>query len=264
MTLAIDVVIVSYNTRAETVACISSLRGASVQGLGRVFVVDNASTDDSVAAVRSAWPDVDVTRLDRNVGFAAANNMALRRATAPLVLLLNPDTIVRAGAIERLRDRLTETGADAAGPRLVDANGNPEMSWGRMLRPWTEAAQSIRVRAASSPASWARSLVGGRVATERWVDWVSGACLLAKRDAVAAAGYFDERYFMYEEDVDLCAALRARGGHILFTPAAEITHLRGRSGSSDVSRAHYHRSHLAFYEKHAPQWVPWLRLWQKK
>ena len=77
------------------------------------------------------------------------------------------------------------------------------------------------------------------------------------------AGLLDERYFMYEEDVDFCAALRARGGRVLFTPSAEITHLRGRSiaRAGGSSSAHYDRSHLLFYEKHLPRWAPWLRLW---
>jgi GT2 family glycosyltransferase len=96
----------------------------------------------------------------------------------------------------------------------------------------------------------------------QWPDWVSGACLLVRRDAAVAAGLLDERYFMYEEDVDFCAALRARGGRILFTPAAEVVHLRGRSiRRAGAGSSHYDRSHLAFYEKHAPRWAPLLRLW---
>jgi GT2 family glycosyltransferase len=92
---------------------------------------------------------------------------------------------------------------------------------------------------------------------------VSGACLLVRRDAALSAGCFDERYFLYEEDVDFCAALRARGGRVIFTPYAEVVHLRGRSqrpGNVGAS-GHYDRSHVAFYEKHLPGWAPWLRAW---
>jgi len=84
--------------------------------------------------------------------------------------------------------------------------------------------------------------------------------MLLERSAAAAAGFFDERFFMYEEDVDLCAALRNAGGRILYTPAAEIVHLRGRSMAAGAGKALYDRSHLAFYEKHLPGWAPWLRL----
>jgi len=107
--------------------------------------------------------------------------------------------------------------------------------------------------------------VAARTSREREVDWISGACLLVRRDAAVAAGLLDERYFMYEEDVDFCAALRAGGGRILFTPASEITHLRGRSVSNAPAPrpSHYDVSHMKFYAKHAPGWVPWLRLWKR-
>jgi N-acetylglucosaminyl-diphospho-decaprenol L-rhamnosyltransferase len=119
------------------------------------------------------------------------------------------------------------------------------------------------VRAATSSSGLAHAYARWHTSRERTADWVSGACLLARREAVQAVGGFDERYFLYEEDVDLCAALRARGGRILFTPAAEVVHLRGRSRRSAGTRAEaaYDRSHLAFYEKHRPAWVPLLRWW---
>ena len=95
------------------------------------------------------------------------------------------------------------------------------------------------------------------------MDWVSGAALLAYRADLQAVGLLDERYFLYTEDVDLCAAIRARGRRILFTPAATITHLRGRSRATSpaASNAAYRRSHLAFYEKHHPRWAPVLRVY---
>src|SRR3989304_1065232 len=98
-----------------------------------------------------------------------------------------------------------------------------------MLSPWTEFVQMIRIRLSASDAPRARRYVARLVSVERTVDWVSGACLLVDRHAALDAGLFDERYFMYEEDVDFCAALRARGGRVLFTPSAEVVHLRGRS-----------------------------------
>ncbi len=168
-----------------------------------------------------------------------------------------------AGAVDRLAERLLATGAVAAGPRLVDAEGRPEVSFGRMLSPGREFVQRIWVRLASSRVGVAQRAVGRHVGRERDVDWVTGACLLVRLDAAREAGCFDERYFMYEEDVDFCAALRAKGGRVLFTPHAQVTHRRGRSvaraGAPAASR--YDRSHLAFYEKHAPRWAPWLRRW---
>lgn len=262
MTSSVDIVIVSYNTRDDLLNCLRSLLTAPPARLGRIIVVDNASGDGSLPAVKTEWPAVETIALDRNVGFAAANNVALRQATAALVLLLNSDTIVPPGAVDRLVERLNATGATAAGPRLVDRDGRPEVSFGRMLSPLAELAQAIRGKLARSRSRAAQSYIRRLASREREVDWVSGACLLVRRAEAAAAGLLDERYFMYEEDVDFCAALRAQGGRILFTPAVEITHIRGRSPSS-AGRQHYDRSHLAFYEKHRPGWAPVLRLWQR-
>jgi GT2 family glycosyltransferase len=259
---ALDIIIVSFNTRADLERCLASLATRRPRDLRQIIVVDNASSDGTVEAVRAGWPAVELVALDRNAGFAAANNVGFRKSTAPLVLLLNGDTIVPPGAIDRLVDRLLATAAAAAGPRLVDADGWPEVSYGPMLSPLAELAQRRRMRRAAGRSASARRYVDTLVASEREVDWVSGACLLTRRDAAFEAGLLDERYFMYEEDVDFCAALRARGGRIVFTPAAEITHLRGRSiRASGAGTTHYDRSHLAFYEKHHPAWAPLLRLW---
>ncbi|HXT69893.1 MAG TPA: glycosyltransferase family 2 protein [Vicinamibacterales bacterium] len=255
MTPDVAVIIVNFNTRAELESCLGSLAGAPPACVARIIIVDNASTDGSIELVRSRWPRVEVLAQERNLGFGAANNVALRKCPEPYALLLNSDTTVPAGAIDRLRDRLLAMTAAAAGPRIVDRDGKPELSHGRMLTPWTEFVQRRRQR---NP--------GPHTAEEQLVDWVTGACMLLDVAAVRAAGYFDERFFMYEEDVDLCASLRAAGGRILFTPAAEIVHVRGRSPRAPVAAgtgAHYDRSHLAFYEKHAAGWAPVLRLWMR-
>ena len=257
----IDIVIVSFNTRGDLLACLESIRAARSARVARITVVDNHSSDGSVDAVRSAHPDVDVVALDRNAGFGAANNVGIRRGDSPLVLLLNSDTIVPAGAIDTLAKRLDATGASAAGPRLVDADGHPEISFGRMLSPASELRQMIRGQMAACRTSFCVGATQRHLSTEREVDWVTGACLLVRRDAAIAAGLFDERFFLYEEDVDFCASVRAKGGRILFTPATTVVHRRGRSPRAGSGPSHYDRSHVAFYEKHAPHWVPLLRLW---
>jgi GT2 family glycosyltransferase len=231
--------------------------------LRRVLVIDNASTDGSPERARERWPDVEVTVLDRNAGFAAANNVGLRAATAPLVLLLNSDTIVPPGSLDALAGRLLATDAAAVGPRLEDSAGRAEVSFGPMLAPFAELGQGLRVRLAAAQHAIGRWYVNRLLSREREVDWVTGACLLVRRDLAIAAGLIDERYFMYEEDVDFCAALRARGGRILFTPAATVIHLRGqsRARSTGSSTAIYDRSHVLFYEKHAPAWAGLLRAW---
>jgi GT2 family glycosyltransferase len=262
---ALDIVIVNYNTREVLAGCLQSLRRSSLKRPHTVVVVDNASTDGSVSTVRAQFPDVRIEALEHNIGFGAANNHAMRLTTAPLVLFLNSDTVVLPGALDTLVDRLDATGATAAGPRLFDAGRRVEVSFGRMLSPWTELVQGVRVALATQDAPWSRSYIRRFTSREGFVDWVSGACLLVRRSAFEAAGLFDERYFMYEEDVDACAALRAGGGRILFTPLAEIVHLRGASvgPAARTGPTAYDRSHLAFYAKHHPRWVPLLRWWKR-
>lgn len=264
--MTLDIVIVSFNARADLERCLHSLHAAPPAAPHRIIVVDNASPDGSVDAVRAAWPDVTVIEMGRNAGFAAANNAGIRAGRGDLVLLLNSDTIVPAGAIDALAARLErEPGVAAAGPRLVDGEGRAEWSFGRMLTPRTELQRMLIQTLYARRAPIVTAAIERAARRESYPDWVTGACLLVRRAAAEEAGLLDERYFMYEEDVDFCAALRARGGHILFTPVAEVVHLRGRSARSApaATRLAYHRSHAAFYAKHDPRWVRWLRVWMR-
>ena len=251
---ALAIVIVSYNARADLERCLESLHASPPQVDHEIVVVDNHSSDGSVEAARR-WPDVRVIALDANVGFARANNVALRATASVDVLLLNSDTIVPADAIDRLVAELDrDPGVAVVGPRLVDGSGRAELSFGRMIAPLNELRQK---RLARSPEV-------ERLTRERhYPDWVSGACLLVRRGDAEAVGGLDERFFMYTEDVDFCAAIRARGRRVLFTPDVEIVHLRGRSAASApaATNAAYRRSQLAFYEKHHPRWAPVLKLY---
>ena len=255
---ALAIVIVSYNTRSDLDNCLRSLHDHPPKAAHEIVVVDNASRDGSVEMVQSNWPAVRVIGLHSNVGFASANNEGMRRTESELVLLLNSDTIVPDGAIDRLIGALRELpGASVVGPKIVDANGHAELSYGRMMTPLSELRQKRLARRAS-PMRLARL-----TSRTRRVDWVSGACLLVRRPDAEAAGFLDERYFMYCEDVDFCAAVRANGGTIYFTPLAQIVHLRGRSWRTDpaATAEHYRRSQLAFYRKHHPVWAPLLKLY---
>ena len=243
--------------------CLASLIDAPPGRPARdVVVVDNASTDGSVDAVRAA--------LARGRGHRARPERRVRRReqrracaqpTAPLVLLLNSDTR-RAGRRDRHAGRRgsSATGAVAAGPRLVDADGRPEVSFGPMLSPLAEArAAAARPAGRAATAAGAARLrrAAGRRASARSTGSAARACWCAATRPWPPA-CFDERYFLYEEDVDFCAAC-ARAA------AACSSRRRPRSCTCAADRgapatgrgaSHYDRSHLAFYEKHAPRWAP--------
>jgi GT2 family glycosyltransferase len=260
----LDIIIVSFNARADLERCLGSLHEAPPTTPHTIVVVDNASTDGSPDAVRRLRPDARLLPLGENVGFSRANNLGIRTTSGELVLLLNSDTIVPPGAIDGLVEGLRETPeAAVAGPRLVDGDGRPAVSFGRMVSPLAELQQKRFVHAVEAGRAGATRRLDRLLTSRRFVDWVSGACLLVWRADAEAVGALDERYFMYLEDVDFCAAIRRRGRRVLVVPEVTVTHLRGRSrraAPEETGRA-YRRSQLAFYEKHHPAWAPCLRLY---
>jgi GT2 family glycosyltransferase len=251
------ILIVSHDTRADLERCLQSLRHAPPQISYEIAVIDNASRDGSIEAIRARSPEVRVIALDSNAGFARGSNIGFRETKSELVLLLNSDTIVPEGAIDELVRQIRELpGASIVGPRLVDEGGAAELSFGRMMAPFTELRRTLLLRAAG------QRRIERMTSKPQLVDWVSGACLLVRRRDAEAAGLLDERYFMYCEDVDFCAAVRTRGGRVYFAPTAEIIHLRGRSAvNPEATHRAYRQSHLAFYQKHHPGWAPLLRLY---
>ncbi len=260
----LDIVIVSFNCQRVLDACLQSLADTPPRRAHRIIVVDNASSDGTVARLRERWHGVEVIALPGNRGFAAANNAGIRASSGELVLLLNPDTLVPSGAIDRLCDALmTHPSAAVAGPRLVDGDGRAELSFGAMIAPLAELRQKLLIVGNDRGFAPIVRRVEHMTRQPAEPDWVSGACLLIRRDALERAGLLDERFFMYTEDVDLCAAVRAQGRTILFVPDVQVTHLRGRSAATAprATRLGYRRSQVAFYEKHHPGIAPLLRLY---
>jgi GT2 family glycosyltransferase len=252
---SVSIIIVSFNARADLERCLESLRAAPPALTHEIIVVDNQSTDGSAEAA-ARFPGVAAIHAGANLGFARATNIGIRASRGANLLLLNSDTLVPPGAIDRLVAELEQDPTVAVvGPRLVDGNGRAELSYGRMIGPFNELRQKIRNRRPG--------LVDRLTRRRHSPDWVSGACLLVRREDAEAVGLLDERFFMYTEDVDFCAAIRARGRRIAFTPEVEVVHVRGRSVASAPAstQAAYRRSQMAFYEKHRPAWVPLLRLY---
>jgi GT2 family glycosyltransferase len=262
--MTLSIIIVRYNAREELERCLASLHDAPPATPHGITVVDNASTEGGLDVVRTRWPSVQVIALDRNRGFAAGNNAGIRATRGDLLLLLNSDTVVPPGALDTLVARLHANPAAAAvGPRLIDLAGHAELSFGPMISPLGELRQKTTGALYSAGIPLIAPAIERATRREQYVDWVSGACLLVSRADAEAVGLLDERFFLYTEDVDFCAALRARGRRILFAPAAEVVHARGRSRASapEVMNVAYRRSQLAFYEKHHPRWARLLRVY---
>jgi N-acetylglucosaminyl-diphospho-decaprenol L-rhamnosyltransferase len=261
----LSIVIVSYNTRRDLEHCLASLQQHPPAVSHEIIVVDNASTDGSADAAAGV-ARVRLVRSLTNAGFSAANNMGIRASTGANLLLLNSDTIVPPGAVDGLLRRLDrEPDVAVIGPRLVDGEGRAELSFGAMINPVTEWRRRRIMRGLAANDPGAVRQVEEMTRREQRPDWVSGACLLVRRRDAEAVSLLDERYFMYTEDVDFCASIRSRGRGILFTPAVEVVHLRGRSAATATAstRRAYEQSHLAFYRKHHPLLAPGLVLYRR-
>jgi len=248
----VDVAIVNYNTRDSLDRCLASLEHEPV---GRVIVVDNASNDGSAAVVERRGPRVNLIANRKNVGYGAAANQSFQAAASKYVLLLNADTEVRSGAVRQLAAYLDEHPQVAiAAPRLEDAHGAVQYScfpfpgtvgWlfeHGPLSLWTRHVNFARRRSISFRAGL----------EPRPVPWALGAAMLVRRDAALAVGAFEESYFMYFEEVDLCYRLSKAGWATHFVPNATVMHLGGGS-TSQVRTAmliQRFRSTIGYYERH--------------
>ncbi len=249
----LTIAIVSYNAREELAQCLESIYASTRLPAFEVIVTDNASTDGTLEMLAARFPQVRVIASPENLGFGGAGNLCWREAKSSLVLFLNSDTVVS----DRALDRLVEVArarpeAGAIGPRLRYGDGEIQMSYGAMPGVVSELVQKLWNTGYARGKGPLRRAVSKRYERERTVDWVSGACLLTRRDILETVSGFDENFFLYSEDVDLCARIRATGARILFTPEVEIVHLLGRSVAKNRDRVIYesHRSRLYFYGKH--------------
>jgi hypothetical protein len=258
---SLAIIIVTYNSRDHIRDCLESvLRDTTLPG-ATITVVDNASPDGTANLVRESWPQVQVIDAGGNVGFSRANNLGVRATSGDYVLFLNPDTLASTRAIHTMLHALEGDAATAiVGPRLIDSDGLPEISWGPVISPWGEFRQKRLMSGYARRVPRLVEYVTTLSQRNRYVEWVSGACLLVRRKDLEAVGLFDERYFMYTEDVDLCIGVRDRGRNVRYVADAEVVHLRGGSARHNAETERRRRSsQLAYYKKHNPAWVPVLR-----
>lgn len=251
MASRVSAVVVSYNSSADLPDCLRSLRS---EGVDDVVVVDNASADGSLDVVRQVDPDARLVETGANLGFGTAANRGVALSTGDYVLVLNPDTVVEPGTVKALSEALDrDPGLAAVGPRLENVDGT--------LYPSVRRFPDLMVAFGHAFLGlvWPRNPATRRYRMLDWdhdrasanVDWVSGACVLVRRSAFDMVGGFDEAYFMYVEDVDLCWRLGQAGWRIGYEPAGRVVHALGGSSRLVPYRmiAEHHRSLLRFVSK---------------
>lgn len=275
----LSVIVVSANTRDLLLDALRSVRETAGEMDVELIVVDNASTDGSAEHVRREFPAATVIENPTNRGFGAANNAGLASATAPFALLLNSDTIMQPGTLARMVSFMRETpGAGFVGCQLVGADGSSQPSASDLPRLWMQIASWASLRRALPPPlaaalgrrRFGRRLTGGYFTPmadsdrPRRVGFLSGACLLVRRETWEDIGVLDERIFLYLEDVDWCRRAADAGWDLYFLPDVSVVHFGGSSFSVLSGGRSYHasadrcRSLFYYFRKHEARPQVWL------
>jgi GT2 family glycosyltransferase len=259
--LDVSIIIVNWNTRDLLRTCLSSLLQNAGCARCEFIVVDNASRDGSTEMVAREFPGAWLFANTRNVGFAAANNQGLGHASGRYLLLLNSDTIVLPGAIEemmRYMDAHPRVGA--LGPRLLNEDRSVQLSVYPFPHLVRDALVFLEVKSwplLGNMAQWYGDRRNARLNAQTGeVDWVMGACLMLRREALDQVGLLDDGYFFGTEEIDLCYRLRQRGWSVAFLATAAIVHLGGQSWStiSATRLIWFYNARLRYYRLHHPWW----------
>ena len=251
----ISFIIVNWNTKDLLIECLASIYQTVNEIAFEIWVVDNGSSDGSVGAVKEKYPRIKIIENRTNLGFAAANNLALERMGGHYALLLNTDTVLTEGAVSELHNFM---------------QGNPEaaIACGQLLNPDGSKQNSIAnfpsLLSLISNETFLRLLLPRRFASKRReyrtpieVDSCIGACMLIRKKAIDKAGFLDDRYFFFLEETDWAYRMKKAGWKIYFVPAARIFHAQGKSvGIRADARIMFYRSRYAFFKKWHPGSYP--------
>jgi len=242
----LSVIVVNYNDKNNLRECLSSLGESLLEIPWEAIVVDNCSSDGSIEFIKSFFSEVKVIENKENLGFSKANNKGIEQSRAAYILFLNPDTILFPNSLSLLlKEMRSNPRAAGVGPALLDERMNYQVSFGKKVDFFPELFQKLLMNRCEK---YRLRHDFGR----RDVGWLSGACLLVRRRALEEAGIFDERFFLYFEDIDLCLRMRNRGWKLIYFPQARVIHKGGTSTSQLGLRRRweYRKSQLYFYKKH--------------
>jgi len=262
---AVSVIIVSYNSRSVLEPCLDSLKRQSIFARTEVIVVDNASHDGAADMVREKHPWVRLHAGRKNIGFSRAVNLGIRMALGRHFLILNPDTVVREKSIEKLLDFMEATpDAGIVGPKLVFHDGNLQYScrrfynWRVLLLRRTFFGKIFK----NSPAVAGHLMLDFDHESTRDVDWILGAAMMVRREAVESVGLMDERFFLYFEDVDWCYRMSQKGWKVYYYPDAVVIHDYARESAQSVLNRSF-VAHLASLLRYYEKWNIFLYLMKK-
>ena len=251
--VVLSIIIVHYKTRELTLQCLRSIREFSPNVPYEILLIDNGSLDGIGTAVAERFPEVRLIETGRNDGFSQANNLGIVNAYGKYLLLLNSDTKVIESIFDRLvqfMDSRPEVGC--MGPQHVGGNGRHQVSYGKFPDLFSEVLRKIVDYQIALNDPNIRGYLTDFCSTEQEVDWLSGSCLLLRREALHHAGLLDETFFMYFEDIDLCKRFRDHGWKVVYCPMAKILHYSGQSVKENIlaGLVAYRQSQIYFARKH--------------
>jgi len=253
----LSILIVNFNTGRWLRDCLESIFAVMPPGAFETLVLDNASSDDSVAQARALGLRVGWTQLDTNVGFAAGNNQLAAQATGEFVCLLNPDTRLTADVLTPLVAYLRDhTDVAIVGPHHLGGDGHWQLTFGEPVTLGSEFLYAL------NPAAFWGRYPSDSPREPMDVAWLAGSCLVFRRSLVdALGGLFDPRFFLNDEDIDFCRRARDRGLRCVYVPVRGLVHFGGASRPflADEKR-HTFRSRRAYFEKYYPLPGQWLFL----
>ncbi len=248
----VSIIIINYNTKKLTIECIHSVYRHVKDIKFEIIVVDNASSDGSVSALQHEFTEIILVKNKKNIGFAPANNQAIKIAKGRTILLLNSDTVLLNNAIKKLVTFLDNNPrAGIAGPQVLNRDKTIQSSFNRFPSLADEFLRAFRMEA------WyvrRRIQNDNRIKTGHafQVDWVSGCCFLIRKTAIKHIGLLDENYFLFNEEVDWCMRAKKADWDIFYIPEAMIIHFGGQSaGKNPYSYLiHRYKTRFYFFKKH--------------
>ncbi|NWG13116.1 MAG: glycosyltransferase family 2 protein [Acidobacteria bacterium] len=252
--MKLSVVIVNWNVGELLHRCVHSVVADQVRsGMTdiEIIVVDNASSDGSLAPVAAAFPSVRAIQNPENLGFARGTNQAIRHSSGLYVLLLNPDTELLPGALsEMMRFMDTHPGAGAAGAMLLNGDGSLQVSAYPEPTLFREAWRLFHLDGLWPVGSY--HMTAWRTDTPREVEVLMGACIMVRREVLDQCGLLDESHFIYSEDQDLCRKLRSKGWRIFWVPLARVRHYGGQSTKQVKAEMflRLYREKIAYFRTH--------------
>lgn len=255
MGLDFSVTICSWNTLRDTRRCLLALQEAEGEANFETIVVDNNSQDGSPEMIESEFPGVKLIRSDINLGFTGGHNLAMKSRLGKDAFLLNSDAFIHSGTLSTLLEyRKANLDAGILGPKLLNEDGSLQLSCRKFPNPIAAIFRSTFLGKWFPKNRYSREYLmsdWGHDSIQK-VDWLSGAAFYVTEETINKVGMFDESFFMYCEDVDLCFRAWESGFEVVYVPSAVVTHKIGTSSSKVVNKmiVRFHKSMFHFYEKH--------------